>query len=113
MRGQIGIEDLLARLIELVHRPGFPEARSQLGRGFGRRLRFRQEVNELARGNGAIVGAPCFVGDAQRLFGSAQLCLMEAFGGNLGARRERCKRDDIGDELHLAFERRPRLDAAP
>jgi len=41
LRGQIGIEDLLARLIELVHRPGFREARRQLGRGFGRRLRFR------------------------------------------------------------------------
>ena len=89
LRAQIGIEHLLARPIELVHRPGFPEARSQLGRGFGRRLRFRQEVNKLARGDGAIVGAPRFVGDAERLFGSAQLRLMEAFRGNLGARRQR------------------------
>ena len=89
LRGQIGVEDLLARLIELVHRPGFSEARSQLGRGFGRRLRFRKEVNKLARGNGAIVGAPRFVGDTERLFGSAQLRLMEAFRGNLGARRQR------------------------
>ena len=38
---------------------------------------------------------------------------MEAFCGNLGPRRQRRKRDDIGDELHLAFERRPRLDASP
>src|SRR5262249_30484941 len=33
--------------------------------------------------------------------------------GNLGPRWERRKRDDIGDELHLAFERWPGLYAAP
>src|SRR5262245_18468451 len=38
---------------------------------------------------------------------------MKAFRGNLGARRQGRERDDIGDELHLALERRPRLDAAP
>ncbi len=39
--------------------------------------------------------------------------MMEAFRGNLGPRRQGRKRDDIGDELHLALERRARLDAAP
>src|SRR5258707_15606320 len=38
---------------------------------------------------------------------------METFRGNLGARRQGRKRDDIGDELHFALERRPGLDAAP
>jgi len=104
---------LLAGLVELVYRPGFAKPRGQLGGGFGRRLRFRQEVDELARGNRAIVGAPRFVGDAERLFGSAQLRLVEAFRGNLGPRRQGRKRDDIGDELHLALERRPGLDASP
>src|SRR5262249_43813382 len=63
--------------------------------------------------NGAIVSTPCLVSDPERLFGSAKLSLMKAFRGNLGPRRQGCQRDDIGDELHLAFERRARLDAAP
>jgi hypothetical protein len=53
------------------------------------------------------------VRDSERFFGSAQLRLMEAFCGNLGPRRQGRKRDDIGDKLHLAFERRARLDASP
>src|SRR5262249_28280709 len=105
--------DLLARLIELVHRPGFAEACSQLSRSFGGRLRFGQEVNELTRSNGAIVSALCLVRDTKRFFGSAELRLMKAFRGDLGARRHGRERDDIGDELHLAFERRPRLDTSP
>jgi hypothetical protein len=113
LRGQIGIEDLLARLIELVHRPGFAEPRGQSGRGFGRGLRLRQEMDELTCGNGAIVSAPCFVGDAERLLGSAQLRLMKSFRGKLGPRRQGGKRDDIGDEFHLALECGPRLNASP
>jgi hypothetical protein len=52
------------------------------------------------------------MGDAQRFFGRAQLRLMETFRGNLGARRQGRKRDDIGDDLALNFERRCRGDPA-
>ena len=45
--GNVGVEHLLARLIELVHRPGLAEARSRAGRGFGRLLRLHQEACEL------------------------------------------------------------------
>src|SRR5204863_2589887 len=53
------------------------------------------------------------VGDAERLFGGTQLRLMEALCGNLGARRQGRKRDEVGDELQLALERRTRLNASP
>src|SRR4029453_16675644 len=70
-------------------------------------------MEELARSNGAIVGAPRFVRDPERFFDSAQLRLMKPFRGNLGPRRQGGKRDDIGDELHLALERWSHLDASP
>src|SRR5262245_8371327 len=38
---------------------------------------------------------------------------MKSFCGKFGPRRQGRKRDDIGDKLHLAFERRPRLNASP
>src|SRR5262249_36836256 len=89
------------------------EACSQLARSFGGRLRLGQKVNELTCGNGAIVSAPRLVGHAERLFSSAKLRLMKSFCSNLGPCRQGRKRYDIGDELHLAFERWPGLDAAP
>ena len=36
LRGDLGVEDLVARLVELVHRAGLAEALRQLGRGLAR-----------------------------------------------------------------------------
>src|SRR5262249_49835639 len=105
-------EHLLARLIELVHRPGFPEACSQLARSVGGRLRLGQKGNELTCGNRAIVSAPRLVRHAERLFSSAKLRLMKAFCRERGACRQSRERYEIGDDVHRALERGARLDAA-
>jgi hypothetical protein len=104
LRRDVGVEHLLAGLIELVHRPGFTEARGKLRSRLRGRLGLHQERDEFLRADRAVKGPPGLDRDAQRLKGSAQLRLMEARRGNVRARRQRRKRNDIGNDLSLDLE---------
>ncbi len=103
LRRQFGVEGLLARLIELVHGAGFAQALGKLGGGLGRGLRLRQKSHQLARGDGAVVGAARLRGDPQRFFGGAQLRLAKARRRDLGHRRQGREREHVGDQLALDF----------
>ena len=74
----LGVEDLLARLIELVHRAGLAEALGELRGGLGRRPRaWVRKPTSLARRDRPVIGAPRLVATPQRLQRGAQLRLME------------------------------------
>ena len=99
--GDVGVKDLLARLVELVHGAGLSESLGQLAGGFGRALGLGEEAALLLRGNGPVVGAPGLGRDPQGLLGGAQLRLPETVGSDLGARRQRGERQDVRDDALL------------
>ena len=105
MRGELGIEDVLARLIELVHSAGFAKTLGELTRGFRRGLRLRQKAAQLACRNSPEVGPAGVAGEPQRLFGRAKLRLAKTVCCDLRTRRQRRECENIRDDaaLYLDF----------
>ena len=91
---QIGVEDLLAGLIEFVERPRFAEMLREFGRRLGSGLETAPEPTDLARGDRAVIRSPRLGCDPQRLQCSLKLRLREAIGGNprAGRLRDECQR---------------------
>ena len=97
----VGMECLLARLIELVHCAGLAEALGELRHRFGSLVGLGEKANCLLRRDCAIEGTARFGRDAQRLKGGCQLRLTKTFGCDFAAHRKRGKGKNTGDDLAL------------
>jgi hypothetical protein len=100
----LGVEGVLARLVELVHGAGLAELGGELGGGLGGQSRLVQKGRELVGGNRRVVGAACVGGTPQGRLDGAQLRLPEAILGDLPARRQRQDRDDVDEQTALDLE---------
>ena len=110
-RRRLGVEDLVAGLIELVHGPALAEPLGEFDGGLRRGLGLLQKPHHLAAGDGLDIGAARFERGSQGCFDGAQLRLTEAIACNVGSRRQRGQRQDTGDDLGFEFKRAAARDA--
>ena len=94
LRREIGVEHLIARLIELVHGAGFAEALASCVADSAAACACARKRPLLMCGDRAIPGAARFDRDACRFPDGAQLRLTKTFRRDFGARRQRRKRQE-------------------
>ena len=103
--GDLGVEKLVAGLIELGHRPGFAKLTGEFLGGRRRRFGLFHDTDRFARADGPVVRPPRLPRDAQGRFGRLQSRRLEVDGGDVGPRRQGRQGEDVGCDGALDFRR--------
>ncbi|MEY9514634.1 hypothetical protein ABIF16_005365 [Bradyrhizobium elkanii] len=99
--GDLGVEHLLAGLVELVHAAGLAELPGELRGRLRGCLRIRQQRDHLICRDGRDMAAPHLGGKPQGGERGLELRLAEALARDLGADRQGRERKDVADHLPL------------
>src|SRR5207245_8342884 len=93
--GDVSIENLFTCLIEFVHRASLAKPGREFAGRIGGRLSLRQNADELAGSDGAVISATGACRNSQRLQRGSQLGLLKSRASNFGAPRQRGEGENV------------------